>query len=79
MPLFSYYANVICNRITGGGNLEKVNGLDSQTLDKINTSIESRKPAYLAVLLVDTLKESGWTAEDIHFLGVEIINESGML
>jgi hypothetical protein len=59
--------------------LEKLKGLDSQALDKINTSIESRKPAYLAVLLVDTLKESGWTAEDIHFLGVEIINESGML
>jgi len=59
--------------------LEKVKGLDSQTLDKINTSILNRKPTYLAVLLVDTLKESGWTAEDIHFLGVEIINESGML
>ncbi len=59
--------------------MEKLKGLDSQTLDKINTSIERRKPAYLASLLVDTLKECGWTAEDIHFLGVEIINESGML
>ena len=57
----------------------KLNGLDSQTLDKINTSMESRKPAYLASILVDTLKENGWTPEDIHFLGVEIINESGML
>jgi hypothetical protein len=59
--------------------LEKVKGLDSQTLDKINTSILNRKPTYLAVLLVDLLKERGWTADDIHFLGVEIINESGML
>ena len=59
--------------------MEKVKGLDSQTLDKINTSILNRKPTYLAALLVDTLKESGWTADDIHFLGVEIINESGML
>jgi hypothetical protein len=56
--------------------LEKLKGLDCQTLDKINTSILNRKPTYLAVLLVDTLKESGWTAED---MGVEIINESGML
>jgi hypothetical protein len=59
--------------------LEKVKGLDSPTLDKINASILNRKPAYLASILVDTLKESGWSAEDIHFLGVEIINESGML
>jgi hypothetical protein len=59
--------------------LEKVKGLDGQTLDKINTSVENRKPTYLASILVDTLKESGWSAEDIHFLGVEIINESGML
>jgi hypothetical protein len=59
--------------------LEKVKGLDGQTVEKINTSMERRKPAYLASILVDSLKESGWTAEDIHFLGVEIINESGML
>jgi hypothetical protein len=59
--------------------LDKVKGLDSQTLDKINTSILSRKPTYLAVLLVDTLKDRDWSAEDIHFLWVEIINESGML
>ena len=59
--------------------MEKVKGLDSQNLDKINTSILNRKPTYLAALLVDALKESGWTADDIHFLGVEIINESGML
>jgi hypothetical protein len=57
----------------------KVKGLDNQTVERINTSMESRKPTYLAALLVDTLKESGWTADDIHFLGVEIINESGML
>jgi hypothetical protein len=48
-------------------------------LEKINTSIANKKPGYLATLLVDTLKESGWTADDIHFLGIEIINESGML
>jgi hypothetical protein len=50
-----------------------------QIMDKINSSINNRKPAFLATLLVDTLKEKGWTAEDIHFLGIEIINESGML
>ena len=59
--------------------MEKTKGLDSQNLDKINTSILNRKPTYLAALLTDTLKECGWTPEDIHFLGVEIINESGML
>ena len=59
--------------------MEKVKGLDEQTIERINTSMESRKPAYLASILVDTLKENGWTPEDIHFLGVEIINESGML
>ena len=57
----------------------KAMGLDNQTVDRINTSIKGRKPTYLASILVDTLKESGWSAEDIHFLGVEIINESGML
>jgi hypothetical protein len=60
--------------------LEKeARGLDDQILEKINTSIANKKPAYLAVLIVDTLKESGWSADDIHFLGIEIINESGML
>ena len=59
--------------------MENVKGLDIQTLEKINTSIMNRKPTYLAVLLVDMLKESGWNADDILFLGVEIINESGML
>lgn len=62
------------------GKLEKAaKGLEGQTLEKINTSIANKKPAYLAVLIVDTLKESGWSADDIHFLGIEIINESGML
>lgn len=61
------------------GKLEKVKGLDSQTVERIDTSVESRKPTYLASILVEMLKESGWTPEDIHFLGVEIINESGML
>jgi hypothetical protein len=60
--------------------LEKgAKGLADQTLEKINTSIANKKPAYLATLIVDTLKENGWTADDIHFLGIEIINESGML
>ena len=59
--------------------MEKVKGLDGQTVEKINTSMERRKPAYLASILVDTLKENGWTPDDVHFLGVEIINESGML
>jgi hypothetical protein len=54
-------------------------GLEGQTLEKVNTSIANKKPGYLATLLVDTLKESGWTADDIHFLGIEIINESGIL
>jgi hypothetical protein len=59
--------------------LETVKGLNHQTVDRINTSVESRKPTYLASILVNMLKESGWSSEDIHFLGVEIINESGML
>lgn len=59
--------------------MEKEKGLDSQTVERINTSMESRKPTCLASILVDILKESGWTPDDIHFLGVEIINESGML
>jgi len=49
-------------------------GLGDQILAKINTSIANKKPGYLATLLVDTLKESSWTADDIHFLGIEIIN-----
>ena len=59
--------------------MEKVKGLDGQTVEKINASMESRKPTYLASILGDMLRERGWTPEDIHFLGVEIINESGML
>ena len=55
------------------------NGLGEDVLENINSSIANRKPTYLASILVDALKERGWTAEDIHFLGVEIINESGML
>ena len=58
---------------------KEARGLDDQILEKINTSIANKKPAYLAVLIVDTLKENGWTADDIHFLGVEIINEAGIL
>jgi len=60
--------------------LEKAGkGLGDHILEKINASIANKKPAYLAVLIVDTLKESGWSADDIHFLGIEIINESGIL
>ena len=59
--------------------MERVKGLDGQTVERINTSIMNRKPTYLAALFVDTLKECGWTPDDIHFLGVEIINESGIL
>ena len=55
------------------------NGLGGKTLENLSSSIANRKPAYLASILVDMLKESGWTQDDIHFLGVEIINESGML
>jgi hypothetical protein len=54
-------------------------GLGGNVLENINSSIANRKPTYLESILIDTLKEKGWTAEDIHFLGVEIINESGML
>ena len=53
--------------------------IGGKTLENLNSSISNRKPTYLASILVETLKESGWTPEDIHFLGVEIINESGML
>jgi len=53
--------------------------LEDQMLEQINTSIANKKPGYLATLLVDSLKENGWTADDIHFLGIEIINESGIL
>ena len=60
--------------------MEKVtNWLEEKVPEKINTSIVNKKPAYLAVLLVETLRENGWSADDIHFLGIEIINESGML
>lgn len=59
--------------------MNKLKSLNSHALEKINDSIANRKPTYLAALLVDVLKEGGWTADDIHFLGVEIINESGML
>jgi hypothetical protein len=74
--LISYYAQSDQLLLSRRGKLK---GLDSQTVERINASMESRKPAYLASILVDTLKESSWSAEDIHFLGVEIINESGML
>ena len=59
--------------------MKNSNGLGQDVLENINSSIANRKPTYLASILADTLKESGWSAEDIHFLGVEIINESGII
>jgi len=60
--------------------LEKtVNGVDDQALEKIIASVANKKPAYLAIILVDVLKENGWSPDDVHFLGSEIINESGIL
>ncbi len=53
--------------------------LDIEEVAKIKNVLVNRKPAYLAMLLVDILKDHGWTADDIHFLGSEIINESGLL
>ena len=53
--------------------------LESQTMDRINDCIARRKTALLALILVDVLKDNGWCPDDIHFLGSEIINESGML
>ena len=62
------------------GKLVKTsNGLGDDVLEKINSSVANRKPTYLASILGDMLRERGWTPDDIHFLGVEIINESGML
>ena len=51
----------------------------NNTMDRINACIANRKPALLALPLVDVLKDSGWSPDDVHFLGSEIINESGML
>lgn len=53
--------------------------LDIEEVEKIKNVLVNRKPAFLAMLLVDTLKDCGWNADDIHFLGSEIINESGLL
>ncbi len=50
-----------------------------EEVEKIKNVLVNRKPAFLAMLLVDTLKDYGWNADDIHFLGSEIINESGLL
>ncbi len=73
-------ANCFPAIVISEGKLENaLKGTEGQTFDKINASIANRKPGYLVVLIVDTLKENGWTADAIHFLGVEIINESGIL
>jgi len=74
MPFFS------CRLIaTRRGNLEKKLDLGDHTMDRINACITNRKPALLALLLVDVLKDNGWSPDDVHFLGSEIINESGIL
>ena len=51
--------------------------LDNQTVERVNISIDSKKPTYLASILFDSMKKCGQDSEDIHFLGVEIIKESG--
>ena len=53
--------------------------LNRKVFDKIESCVVNRKPAFLAMILVDFLKDSDWSPDDIHFLGSEIINESGML
>jgi hypothetical protein len=59
--------------------LENANGLSTQAIERIDACIVNRKPSLLAALLVDIIKDNGWSYDDIHFLGSEIINESGML
>jgi len=59
--------------------LRDTSGLNRQVLEKIEACVVKRKPAFLAMILVDMLKDYDWSTDDIHFLGSEIINESGML
>jgi hypothetical protein len=59
--------------------LRETLGLNRQVIEKIEACVVNRKPAFLAMILVDMLKDYEWSADDIHFLGSEIINESGML
>lgn len=59
--------------------MSDTSGLNKQDIGKIEACIVNRKPAFLAMILVDMLKDQGWSSDDIHFLGSEIINESGML
>lgn len=59
--------------------MDNTNEPDIRITGDVMNSIAKRKPALLAMLLVDILKENGWTPDDIHFLGSEIINESGVL
>jgi hypothetical protein len=54
-------------------------GQERHIMDRINDCIVNRKPALLALHLVDVLRESGWSPDDIHFLGSEIMNESADL
>ncbi len=59
--------------------MDNTNEPEIQITEDVINSIAKRKPALLAMLMVDILKENGWTPDDIHFLGSEIINESGVL
>jgi hypothetical protein len=59
--------------------LSDASRLNRQVLEKIEACIVNRKPAFLAMILVDILKDNDWSPDDVHFLGSEIINESGML
>jgi hypothetical protein len=69
----------IIQSLTWRVKLTDSNGLSSQIIERFDAAIVNRKPALLAMLLVDILKDNGWSPDDVHFLGSEIINESGML
>jgi len=74
--LFDRFLGCMGSRIDVGRQMVD---LAIEEVEKIKNVLANRKPAYLAMLLVDILKDYGWTADDIHFLGSEIINESGLL
>jgi len=59
--------------------LRDASGLNRQVFERIEACVVNRKPAFLAMILVDILKDNDWSPDDIHFLGSEMINESGML
>lgn len=53
--------------------------LDDRAAEKLESYISTRKSSILALLLVDILRDNSWKADDIHFLGSEIMNEAGHL